>query len=151
MGLTFALKAAIETLIGPGPPLLLYLPAVTFAAWLGGLGPGLTGGGAGARACASWCISRRSGRSALHDANDRVRLVVFMWKGCCSVCRMEMLHAARRRSEASAREARRYQDELGRSEGRLRAILDNSPSVIFLKDGRAATSWPTAGWRCSPA
>ena len=48
---------------------------------------------------------------------------------------MEMLHAARRRSEASAREARRYQEELGRSEGRLRAILDNSPSVIFLKDG----------------
>ena len=41
VGLNALLKGLLEAVIGPGPPLLLYLPAVTFGAWLGGLGPGL--------------------------------------------------------------------------------------------------------------
>ena len=41
VGVTFPIKGLLEAVVGPGPPLLLYLPAVTFGAWLGGLGPGL--------------------------------------------------------------------------------------------------------------
>ncbi|HLH29492.1 MAG TPA: DUF4118 domain-containing protein, partial [Acidimicrobiales bacterium] len=122
VALTFALKAAIEGLVGPGPPLLVYLPAVTFGAWLGGLGPGLTATGLSALICLIAHLEP-IGTLRMDVANDRFRLVVFLAEGVLLSGSMEMLHAARRRSEASIREARRYQEELEASEGRLRAIL----------------------------
>jgi PAS domain S-box-containing protein len=70
----------------------------------------------------------------IENWNDRVRLVVFLVEAILISGLMERLHVARRRSEGSANEARQYQGELARSEGRLRAIMDYSPSVIFLKD-----------------
>ncbi len=106
---------------------------MTFGAWLGGLGPGLLAAALGA---SIWVLEHRPpiGSLALDSAGDRVRLVLFLAEGLLLSGTMEKLHAARRRSEAIAREARRYQEELGRSEARLLAILDNSPSAIFLKD-----------------
>ena len=135
VGLTLLLKGLLEALVGPGPPLLLYVPAVTFAAWLGGLGPGLLAAALSSCVCLFVHLPP-IGSLWLQSANDRVRFVVFIVEGVLlSVC-MEMRHSARRRSEASIQEAMQYQDELGRSEGRLRAILDNSPSVILLKDSQ---------------
>ncbi|HZW33507.1 MAG TPA: PAS domain S-box protein, partial [Isosphaeraceae bacterium] len=133
VGLTFALKVLIEGWVGPGPPLLIYLPAVTFSAWLGGLGPGLAATAMAALVCV-YAHLPPVGAWWLHSPNDRFRLVVFLGEGMLLSALMEGLLAARRRAEASARDARRYQDELARSEGQLRAVLDHSPSVIFLKD-----------------
>lgn len=130
---TVLLRGLLESLVGASPPLLVYLPAVTLGAWLGGLGPGLLAAALSSAVCAlappPWC-----GPFSLENTRDRVRLVVFLAEGLLLSGSMEMLHAARRRSEASEREARRYQEELARSEARLRAILDNSPSAVFLKD-----------------
>src|SRR5579875_2791003 len=131
--LTFILKAAVEALAGPGPPLLLYLPAVTYGAWLGGVGPGLLATAMAAVICV-YVHLPPIGAFSLENSNDRIRLMVFLVEGLQLSGLMEMLHAARRRSETSAREAKRYQEELARSEARLRAIVDNSPSAIFLKD-----------------
>ena len=39
--LSFAAKELIERLVGPGPPLIFFVPAVTISAWQGGGGPGL--------------------------------------------------------------------------------------------------------------
>ena len=36
--LTFAVKGPIERLVGPGPPLIFFVPAVTISAWQGGGG-----------------------------------------------------------------------------------------------------------------
>ncbi len=135
MILTLFLKAMVESRVGPGPPLLVYLPAVTFCAWLGGLGPGLAATVLAAMFCAYIHLPPFNSFQ-LDSANDQFRLVVFVSEGALVSSFMEVLHAARRRSEASVQEARRYHEELERSEGRLRAILDNSPSVIFLKDVR---------------
>jgi PAS domain S-box-containing protein len=133
VGLTFVLKAAVEALVGAGPPLLLYLPAVTYGAWLGGVGPGLLATAMAAVICV-YAHLPPIGAFSLENPNDRFRLVVFLVEGVLLSGLMEMLHAARRRAEGSAREAGRYEEELGRSESRLRAIVDNSPSAIFLKD-----------------
>jgi PAS domain S-box-containing protein len=133
VGLTFALKTATEGLVGPGPPLLVYLPAVTLAAWLGGLGPGLTATGLSALVCV-YAHLPPIGSLHMESSHDRFRVAVYLLEGILLSGSMEMLHAARRRSEASSREARRHQEERERSEDRLRAIADNSPSVIFLKD-----------------
>ncbi len=130
--LSFVLKRMVEALLGPGPPLLFYLPAATVAAWLGGLGPGLTatllGGIAGAfdlpPVQSLW----------LESLNDRFRMVVYGIEGLLVSGLMERLHLMRRRAEASSREAVRCQEELGNGERRMRAILDNSSPAICLKD-----------------
>ncbi len=51
VGLNFLLKGLIESLVGPGPPLLLYLPGVTLGAWLGGLVTGLAATALAASLC----------------------------------------------------------------------------------------------------
>src|SRR5262245_19441738 len=133
VALTVLLKGLLEALLGAGPPLLIYLPAVTFGAWMGGLGPGLMAAALSSTICMLLPLNP-VGAFSLENPNDRMRLVVFLAEGLLLSASMERLHAARRRSEASEHEARRYQEELARSEARLRAILDHSPSSIFLKD-----------------
>jgi PAS domain S-box-containing protein len=133
VGLTDMLKFLVEAWGGSGPPPTVYLPAVTLSAWLGGLGPGLMATALSAFIC-SYFHFDPYGSLWIDSPDDRFRLVVFLLEGILVSTLMEMLHAARRRSDASAQEARRYQEELGKSEGQLRAVLDHSPSVIFLKD-----------------
>ena len=58
--LTFAAKGPIERLVGPGPPLIFFVPAVTISAWQGGGGPGLLATALASALCAS-TTSRRSG------------------------------------------------------------------------------------------
>ena len=77
VGLTFVLKAAVEALVGAGPPLLLYLPAVTYGAWLGGVGPGLLATAMAAVICVLVHLPP-IGTFSLENPNDRFRLVVFL-------------------------------------------------------------------------
>ena len=130
---TGAIEFVLERTVGPGPPLLLYLPAVTFASWLGGLWPGLLATGLAAGAC---LLTHHlpDPSFSLSNPHDRARLAVFLAEGVLLSGTMAMLHEARRRAEASECQVREFQEELSRSEARLRAILDNSPSAIFLKD-----------------
>ena len=133
VGLTYSLKPLIESWVGPGPPLLLFLPAVTVGAWLGGLGPGLLATTMSALVCTYFYLPPL-GSLAIHVPNDLFRLVVFVVEGILISTLMETLHGARRKSEASTREAKRYQEVSRRGEETLRAILDNSLAVVFLKD-----------------
>jgi two-component system, LuxR family, sensor kinase FixL len=133
IGLTYSIKPLIESWVGQGPPLLLFLPAVTVAAWVGGLGPGLLATVVSALVC-SYFYFPPFGSLAIHVSNDVFRLIVFMMEGILISALMESLHGARRKSEASTREAERYQEVSRRDEEKLRAILDNSLAVVFLKD-----------------
>ena len=133
IGLTYSIKPLIESWVGEGPPLLLFLPAVTVAAWVGGLGPGLLATVVSALVC-SYFYFPPLGSLAIHVPNDAFRLVVFVVEGILISTLMETLHGARRKSEASTREAKRYQEVSRRGEEKLRAILDNSLAVVFLKD-----------------
>ena len=133
VGLTYSLKPLIESWVGPGPPLLLFVPAVTVGAWVGGLGPGLLATTVSALVCTYFYLPPL-GSLAIHVPNDLFRLVVFMAEGILISTLMETLHGARRKSEASTRAAERYQEVSRRGEETLRAILDNSLAVVFLKD-----------------
>src|SRR5262249_20877227 len=88
--LTFLIKGLIEARVGPGPPLLLYLPAVTFGAWLGGLGPGLMASVLSSLICVLAHLPP-IGSFSLDNANDRVRLVVFLTEGVLLSGSMEKL------------------------------------------------------------
>jgi PAS domain S-box-containing protein len=133
VGLVFLLRMPIEGWAGVGTSPILYLPAVTLAAWYGGLGPGLLaivlGGGL-------WVYFDIPpfGSFVIPAGADRFRVVVFAFEGVLLSILMEMLHAARRTSDENASEAERYRAAAGRDEARLRAILDNSSTPIWMKD-----------------
>ena len=92
----------------------MYLPAVTFSAWLGGLGPGLLATALAILVCLHFHLSPPDSWWVSHP-NDRFRLLVFLAEGSLISTLMEMLHAARRRIEVSTW-------ALGASEQRFRSL-----------------------------
>jgi PAS domain S-box-containing protein len=133
VSLAYLLKRLTDELVGPGPPLIFFVPAVTFCSWVGGLGPGLVATALTSAVCAVFLFPP-VGSPRVSNPNDVARLTAFVLEGVMTSVLMGQLHSARRRSEADRRAAERYRDELAMSEERLRAIMDNSNAIIYLKD-----------------
>ena len=93
--LTFAAKGPIERLVGPGPPLMFFMPAVTISAWQGGLGPGLLATALASAICVHNYLPP-IGSLAIHNPNDIARLVAFVFDGILTSVLMEWLHRSRR-------------------------------------------------------
>ena len=133
VGLVFLIRRPIEGAVGVGASPIFYLPVVTLAAWYGGFG-------AGVAAVLTWGLLwvyfeippfRTIG---VPSRGDQFRVVVFLSEGLLVALIIAMLHAARRTSIENALEAERYRMASGRNEAQLRAILENSPAPIWLKD-----------------
>jgi PAS domain S-box-containing protein len=131
--LVFVIKDPLDEWFGSGPPLIFFVPAVTFSAWVGGLWPGLVATALTTILC-TYYFFPPIGSFELHYPNDRLRLSVFVLDGILTSVLMGQLHAARRRSEEDRLAAERYKDTLARSEEQLQAIMDNSTAMIYLKD-----------------
>ena len=118
VGVVFVLRAPIEAWAGDGNSPILYLPAVTLAAWMGGLGPGLLAAAIGG---VSWVYLDIPPVGSFHvpSAGDRFRVAVFALEAILLSSLMERLHSARRASERDARAAGRYREELATDEARL--------------------------------
>lgn len=102
--LTFCAKEPIERLVGPGPPLIFFVPAVTLSAWQGGLGPGLLATALAAALC-SFHFFPPTGSLAVSSPNDVARIVAFVSEGVLTSVLMEWLLRARRQAEDSQRRA----------------------------------------------
>ena len=131
--LVFLLRGPIEHWEGVVASPILYLPAVTLAAWYGGLGPGLMAIALGGLLWVYFDVEP-VGSLVIPSPGDRFRIVAFAVEGVLLCGLMEMLHSARRASERNAREAERYREASSRDEARLRAILDNASTPIWMKD-----------------
>jgi two-component system, LuxR family, sensor kinase FixL len=131
--LTFFVKRPIERLVGPGPPLIFFVPAVTISAWQGGLGPGLLATLMSSVICA-YSFFHPIGSLSISNPNDVARLIAFVTEGMLTSVLMEALHRSRLRSEESRREAERFRAAASRAEERLRAIVDNTDALISVKD-----------------
>ena len=133
VGLVFLIRKPIEAAVGVGASPIFYLPVVTLAAWYGGFG-------AGVAAVLTWGLLwvyfeiPPFGSLGIPSPTDQFRVVVFLSEGLLVALIIAMLHAARRSSIELKREADLYRMASGRNEAHLRAILDNSPAPIWLKD-----------------
>jgi PAS domain S-box-containing protein len=127
------LKWPVEALVGPGPPLIVFVPAVTVCAWYGGLWPGIAATVLSAVACAT-LFFEPIGLPLIDSPNDRLRMGVFVLQGIVTSVLMERLHEALHRAEASRCEAQKFREASRRSEERLQTILDNTVAVVYLKD-----------------
>jgi PAS domain S-box-containing protein len=133
--LTFAAKEPIERLVGPGPPLIFFVPAVTISAWQGGLGPGLLATAVSSALCA-YHYFPPIGSLAIANPNDVARLVAFVFESILTSILMEWLHLARRQAEESRRTANEFREVSRRTDERFRAIIDNTDALIFMKNLR---------------
>ncbi len=131
--LSFAAKAPIERLVGPGPPLIFFVPAVTISAWQGGLGPGLLATALASGLCA-YQYFPPIGSFSIASTNDVARLVAFVITCTLTSILMEWLHSARRQADLSRRESDELREAARRAEERFRAIIDNTDALIFMKN-----------------
>ena len=127
------IKDPIESWVGSGPPLILFIPALTLSAWFGGIGPGMLATGLGVLSC-NYLYVPPVGSFLIQSGNDALQLVVFLLEGILTSVLMQQLIDAKRQSETSAAETESYRDTLQQSEARLQAILDHSTAIIYLKD-----------------
>jgi PAS domain S-box-containing protein len=118
--------------LGPGLGGILFF-AVLLSAWCGGLGPGLVSTGLIA-AVAFGQFVRFVRTGAADPILVLVRIGLFTAGGVAISWLVEALHSARRRAESSATEAKQHEARLRQSEARVAAILENSPSVVYMKD-----------------
>ena len=133
VGATALIQGVVESFFGPGPTLIYYLPAVTIAAWLGGLKSGLL-----AIVLATlWCDVRYlspAGLFQISNFNVLTRLLILWFHGILVSLIMESLHSSRRRSEASRRQVEILRDQLWMTEAKLKDLVDHSATVISVKD-----------------
>jgi signal transduction histidine kinase len=131
--LTLAANGPIEQLVGPGPPLIFFVPAVTISAWQGGGGPGLLATLLASALCAFYFFPP-VGSLTISNPSDVARLVAFLFEGILTSLLMEWLHRARQQAEESRREADGSKEASRRAEQRLRAIIDNTDALIYTKN-----------------
>ncbi len=119
---------------GPGSGLgVILFFAVLFSAWFGGLGPGLLSTGL-ITLFAVMNAARVSRDGSAEPLRAIVGIGLFTVGGSLITWLLEALHSARRRAEESTALAERRQETLRQSEARFQAILENSPSVVYMKD-----------------
>ncbi len=133
VGLVFVIHRPIESWVGVGASPIFYLPVVTLVAWYGGFG-------AGVAAVLTWGLLwvyfeiPPYGTLGIPSPAEQFQIVVFLSEGLMVSLVVALLHAARLSSVENARIAEGYRMASGRTEAQLRAILENSPAPIWLKD-----------------
>src|SRR5919202_720076 len=121
VGVALGLKLLLDPLITEQSPFLLLAGAVMVGAWFGGLGPGLLATTLGAL-CANYFFLAPVG--AFSPASRAfLPLTLFALQGGLISLLAEALRLARRRAEASTRQARRHQESLRQSEERFRLLV----------------------------
>ena len=137
----YGLAAALVALAllfrrGAGPylqaPFSPFYLAAILAARFAGLGPGLLATGL---TCAAF-LPEVTGLDGPRTDSIAGRLVSFEVVATITVWLIAALGDSRRRAEAAAASAREFEAVARRGEGRLRAILDNCPALIYVKDLR---------------
>ncbi len=129
VGLVLLIKAPLESWVGSGPPLILFIPALTFSAWFGGFGPGMLATALSVLSC-NYFYFPPIGSLMVASGYDRVQLAVFLAEGMLTSVLMQQLIDAKRQSEASATKAEQYRDTLKDAEAAVRRERDFAESLI---------------------
>ena len=104
VALAMLFKLTTDYLFGGGPPLILFLTAVMFAARFCGFGPGILATVLSALVCVYFYFDP-PGSLRINSTNDAFRLGVFLFEGVTLCILMNSLHAARRRVEQRMHDA----------------------------------------------
>jgi PAS domain S-box-containing protein len=124
-----AIELVTAPVVGRGLVGILFL-VVLFSAWYGGVRRGLS----------STALITLIALVALYaeGPNGAVRnnlsIALFVPTGILVTALVDSLHSARKEAEERSERARQHQETLKQSERRLHAILENAPTIVYLKD-----------------
>ncbi|MGH8496395.1 MAG: PAS domain-containing sensor histidine kinase [Gammaproteobacteria bacterium] len=146
------LRISLSPWLGHDAPLMLFIVAVVAAAWVGGLGPGLSATALGGLAGTYWLIVPE-GSFEIAAVSDRVRLGLYVLSG---IAISALVHARRRALHEARLERRRLEREVtGReraeaamrdSEQRFRLMADNAPVLIWMTGTENLGTWFNKPW-----
>ncbi len=114
VGLALLLQSLLVPLLGGNPdsnPFILFFGAVIFAAWFGGLGPGLLTIALSALASSYFFLAPQFSLQIV-SATQGMRLGLFVLEGVLISTLVEMMHRARRQAEAHALEVKGSEERL---------------------------------------
>src|SRR5437879_6579710 len=80
VGFVLLVHGPFESWVGPGPPLILFIPALTFSAWFGGFGPGMLTTGLSVLVC-NYLYFPPVGSLRLESGYDLFQLGLFLLEG----------------------------------------------------------------------
>jgi hypothetical protein len=123
----FALRLSLSPYVGNRSPLILFLAAVTFAAYVGGLWPGVLATAVGL-AVGEYFFVRPVARVSPDAVAAWIQIVVFVAVGTTISAVCETLHRARRRAEEEAA-ARRASEDALRLQSRIVDTMSEGVSV----------------------
>jgi PAS domain S-box-containing protein len=128
-------------LITDQSPFLLLAGAVIVGAWFGGFGPGLLATALGALAADYFFLPPLGSFTGL--GVGFLPVLLFVLQGLLITSLVEALHTSRRRSEASAQEARSHQERLRRSEENFRLLVEGVEdyAIVMLDPEGRVVSW----------
>ncbi|HEX4961046.1 MAG TPA: ATP-binding protein [Thermoanaerobaculia bacterium] len=140
-------------LFGGSVPFMFFFPAIVFAGWIGGLGPGLLATGLSALGAAYFLFSPPL-LAVVSQPSARVfQLLIFVAIGLLISLLNEGLHAARRRAADVAEENRRQaeallhaKEEVRESESRFRIVADVAPALIWMAGPDKLCDWFNRPW-----
>jgi PAS domain S-box-containing protein len=141
VGAVLLLKLLLNPLITQQSPFLLMAGAVIVAAWFGGLGPGILATLLGALAADYFFLEPVGSFTGL--GVGVLPFTLFVLQGLLISFLVEALRSARRRAEESMEEAQSHQEDLRRSEERLRSLVEDVKdyAIFMLSPEGYVASW----------
>jgi PAS domain S-box-containing protein len=126
--LASGVRLALEPALGAGVPFIVFFPAVLFAAWFGGAGPGMLAV-AGSAALSIYLFLPPAFQLELNSPGELFSLLVFVLGSTAMVLVTQRLHREQARAENSL-------EELQNQRGRFESLVTSIPGVVWEAWGR---------------
>ncbi|WP_162244717.1 PAS domain S-box protein, partial [Aureimonas sp. Leaf454] len=133
----FAVRLALDPLLGDRSPLILFTVAVALTAWRCGFGPGLLALATSTALGVFFFVEPRTS-FAVAFPEEALNLAAFWTANAAVLFVTYRLAEGRTRQALVAADLRRREVEVTRSRDLLHAVVDGSPDPIYVKDRNGA-------------
>ncbi len=143
-GIAFAIRLALDPILGVQPVFAIFVLAVVVAAVYGGIGAGLFATALSIALVYEWVLAPKG----LFDAWDGIESLLFAVTALCLIGLSEVLMRSRRRTETALLAQDEAMSKVEAREAQLQSILDTVPdTMVTIDQGGIIQSFSSAAQR----